>query len=71
MSRLEYLRKWPAEHWRLGFQGNVHRLPKADYELIALEVERRSKGKRLPPGVPPTEAERPPKIPSKLKKPSK
>jgi hypothetical protein len=65
---IRYLRKWPAEHWRLGFQGNVHSLPKEDWDLISLEVERRAKGKKIPPGVPPTEAERPPKIPAKLRK---
>ena len=25
--RMTYVKKWPAEHWRLAFQGNVHLLP--------------------------------------------
>ena len=33
-GKLQYLKKWPAEHWRLAFQGNVHSLPKKDYETI-------------------------------------
>ncbi len=33
--RLAYTKKWPAEHWRLAFQGNLHQVPQSDYELIA------------------------------------
>ncbi len=33
--RLAYTKKWPAEHWRLAFQGNLHQVPESDYELIA------------------------------------
>ncbi len=36
---LEYTRKWPPEHWRLAFQGNLHRIPEADYTLIRREME--------------------------------
>jgi hypothetical protein len=32
-GQLTYLKKWPAEHWRLGFQGNIHLWPEADYQL--------------------------------------
>jgi len=32
--RLQYTKKWPAEHWRLAFQGNLHQIPEEDYELI-------------------------------------
>jgi len=31
---LQYVRKWPAAHWKLAFQGNVHLLPEADYDII-------------------------------------
>jgi len=31
---LRYLRKWPAPHWRLGFQGMLHRWPREDFELV-------------------------------------
>jgi len=32
--RLQYTKKWPPEHWRLAFQGNLHRIPEEDYQLI-------------------------------------
>ncbi len=31
---LEYVKKWPPEHWRLAFQGNLHQIPESDYKLI-------------------------------------
>ena len=30
----ENAKKWPAKHWTLAFQGNVHRLNEHDYQLI-------------------------------------
>jgi hypothetical protein len=38
--RLEYVRKWPPEHWTLAFQGNLHQLPRTDFQLIEAELER-------------------------------
>lgn len=32
--RYEYAQRWPEEHRTLAFQGNVHRLGEADYQLI-------------------------------------
>ncbi len=32
---LVFTKKWPAEHWRLAFQGNLHEIPCEDYERIA------------------------------------
>ena len=43
--RLEYVRKWPPEHWTLAFQGHVHQLPQKDFKLIEDEI-RRSLGRR-------------------------
>ena len=34
-----YTKKWPAEHWRLAFQGNLHLVPEEDYEMILREME--------------------------------
>jgi hypothetical protein len=31
---LEYPKRWPAEHWTLAFQGNVHVLSDEDYQII-------------------------------------
>ncbi len=37
--KMKYTKKWPKAHWKLAFQGNVHRLPKEDYELIKKTLE--------------------------------
>src|SRR5262252_5698526 len=38
--RLEYVRKWPPEHWTLAFQGHIHQLPQKDFKLIEDEMRR-------------------------------
>jgi predicted RNA-binding protein len=38
--RLEYVKKWPPEHWPLAFQGHIHQLPKADFSLLEDEILR-------------------------------
>ena len=38
--RLEYVRKWPPEHWTLAFQGHLHQLPQKDFKLIEDELRR-------------------------------
>jgi hypothetical protein len=35
VDALEYPKRWPRANWTLAFQGNVHRLGEADYELLA------------------------------------
>jgi predicted RNA-binding protein len=37
--QMTYARKWPAEHWTLAFQGNVHLVPEEDYDLIRAAIE--------------------------------
>ncbi len=32
--QLEHVRKWPAEHWKLAFQGQIRRVSDADAELL-------------------------------------
>ncbi len=34
LPTLEFPRKWPAEHWHLAFQGNVHPIADADFARI-------------------------------------
>jgi len=34
-----YASKWPEKNWTLAFQGNVHLIPKADYDLIRTALE--------------------------------
>jgi predicted RNA-binding protein len=31
---LDYVKRWPPEHWRLAFQGNLHEIPESDYKRI-------------------------------------
>jgi EVE domain len=38
--KLAYVQKWPAEHWRLAFQGNVHEIPESDFETIRSEIDK-------------------------------
>ncbi len=39
VAPMQHTKKWPEAHWRLAFQGNVHRLPKEDYELIRRSIQ--------------------------------
>jgi hypothetical protein len=32
--RLDYVRKWPPEHWTLAFQGHIHMLNRNDFSII-------------------------------------
>ncbi len=41
---LEHAKKWPAEHWRLAFQGQLRTVSDADAELLG----RRIAGARAP-----------------------
>ena len=38
--RLEYVKKWPPELWFLAVQGNLHILPRVDFELLETESKR-------------------------------
>lgn len=31
---LVYVQKWPAEHWKLAFQGNLHQIPDEDFASL-------------------------------------
>src|SRR5262245_58448827 len=33
VPKLRFVKKWPKEHWRLAFQGNLHELPASDFAL--------------------------------------
>ena len=34
VGALEHVRKWPAEHWHLAFQGQLRTVSEADAELL-------------------------------------
>jgi len=38
--RLEYLRRWPPEMWPHAFQGELHLLPRRDFDLLESEMRR-------------------------------
>lgn len=37
--QMAYVAKWPAANWTLAFQGNVHEIGAADYDLIRAGIE--------------------------------
>ena len=39
VEQLEHLRKWPAEHWHLGFQGQLRTVSDADARLLRERME--------------------------------
>ena len=39
VDELEHLRKWPAEHWHLGFQGQLRTVSEADAKLLRQRME--------------------------------
>ena len=43
--KMDHVAKWPAEHWRLAFQGNVHEIGKKDFNLIKKAIEDAAKGR--------------------------
>jgi hypothetical protein len=49
--RLEYVKKWPPEHWTLAFQGHLHQLPRADFGLLEDEILRLVRRQRAKDGV--------------------
>jgi hypothetical protein len=53
VEALEYTKRWPAEHWRLAFQGNVHVMNDHDFGLIEAAVKSAGGGAAVG-GVPST-----------------
>ncbi|HEX6513211.1 MAG TPA: EVE domain-containing protein [Chloroflexota bacterium] len=37
---LDWVKKWPASHWQLAFQGNVHVVSDKDFHTIESEIEK-------------------------------
>jgi hypothetical protein len=40
--QMTYVKKWPEGNWTLAFQGNVHSIDAADFELIRMAVADRA-----------------------------
>ena len=41
---LAYVQKWPAEHWKLAFQGNLRQIPDEDYAALRQVIAAARKG---------------------------
>lgn len=41
-SSLEHVRKWPAEHWKLAFQGQIREVSAADADVLMQALEART-----------------------------
>lgn len=41
---LAYVQKWPAEHWKLAFQGNLRQIPDEDYAALRQAIAAARKG---------------------------
>lgn len=36
---LTYVQKWPPEHWKLAFQGNLRQIPDEDFATLREAIE--------------------------------
>ena len=43
IDELEHVRKWPAEHWHLAFQGQLRTVSEADAALLRERIETASR----------------------------
>ena len=41
VPHLEYVKRWPPQHWHLAFQGNVHLFSEEDFSFIEGEISKR------------------------------
>lgn len=39
-DRFEWTQRWPRANWTLAYQGNLHEITEADYELLRGDLER-------------------------------
>ncbi len=39
-TKLEHVRKWPAEHWKLAFQGQLRTVSSADADVLMDRLQR-------------------------------
>ena len=40
---MEWTQRWPREHWTLAYQGNLHEITDADFELLLKELQEAAK----------------------------
>ncbi|MBI2766063.1 MAG: EVE domain-containing protein [Chloroflexi bacterium] len=39
-ERFTWTQKWPRAHWTLAYQGNLHEIPKEDFDLLEADMKR-------------------------------
>lgn len=39
---MSHVQKWPAKNWTLAFQGNVHKIGEADYNIVRSAIEEKA-----------------------------
>ncbi len=39
-DRFQWTKRWPRKHWTLAYQGNLHEIPKEDFDLLKKDLER-------------------------------
>lgn len=42
-DRFSWTQKWPRANWTLAYQGNLHEVPQADFELLQADMEKAAK----------------------------
>ena len=42
-DRTTWTQKWPREHWTLAYQGNLHEIPEADFDLLLGDLQAAAK----------------------------
>lgn len=42
-DRFTWTQKWPRANWTLAYQGNLHEIPQADFELLEADMARTAK----------------------------
>ncbi|MGH2458951.1 MAG: EVE domain-containing protein [Chloroflexota bacterium] len=53
LPELDFVKKWPAQHWHLAFQGNVHVLSDQDFATIERAIQGENASLLATPGTPP------------------
>lgn len=49
-DRFQWTQRWPRAHWTLAYQGNLHEIPKADFELLLHDMEAAAETRLSPAG---------------------
>ncbi|HKS90779.1 MAG TPA: EVE domain-containing protein [Tepidiformaceae bacterium] len=42
-ERFSWTQKWPRKNWTLAYQGNLHEIPKADFDILEKDLKKAAK----------------------------